>query len=413
MCTLNAKLSAFKSVLRTGARLLIPVAALLASELALAATAKLDVKIAYISRDEQPFVPLSLLDMPIKDNGLLGARLGLNDNQTTGTFIGHTYDLKAVVAGQDASISDSMRPEYEAGVRFFIADLEANDLVELADAYPDALLVNVRAEDNRLRMEDCRANVFHIAPSRAMLADGLMQYFGWKRWDELVLVTGRHDEDALFAASMTRAAKRFGLKIVDSKQWTSIPGARRADSGHHGPQQEIPVFSRFKEHDVVLVADEFDEFGEYFSYRTSEPRPVAGTQGLIPSAWHRTQEQWGATQIQRRFIKLADRIMSARDYGAWAGMRSLGEAITQMSSMEVEVVRAFLLSDRFKLAAFKGVPLTFRPWNGQLRQPVLVVGARMLVSVSPQKGFLHQVTELDTLGFDQPESTCQAFTKNN
>jgi hypothetical protein len=30
-----------------------------------------------------------------------------------------------------------------------------------------------------------------------------------------------------------------------------------------------------------------------------------------------------------------------------------------------------------------------------------------VVSVSPQEGFLHQFSELDTLGYDQPESGCK------
>jgi hypothetical protein len=42
-----------------------------------------------------------------------------------------------------------------------------------------------------------------------------------------------------------------------------------------------------------------------------------------------------------------------------------------------------------------------------MRQPVLLAGPRSLVSVSPQEGFLHQRTPLDTLGFDEPDSQCK------
>lgn len=373
--------------------------------------ADLKVGIVYASREESPPIPLSLLDLPVKDEGLIGAQLGLNDNQTTGDFLGHKYTLHHAIAGAEGSIVDTLAPVVSAGTELIIADLNAPDLLLVADAYPNALLLNVRARDDDLRNNECRANVFHVAPSRAMLADGLIQYLAWKRWDKLVLVTGRHEADAQFASALTRSVDRFGLKLVDKKDWTSIPGARRTDSGHHSLQQEVPVFSRFADHDVVLVSDEADEFGEYFSYRTSEPRPVAGTQGLLASSWHRTQEQWGATQIQRRFIKLADRYMTPRDYGSWAAMRSIGEAVTQTASGSSQVVRDYLLSDRFNLAGFKGVPLTYRQWNGQLRQPVLIVGPRMLVSVSPQEGFLHQISVLDTLGYDAPDSTCQRFSK--
>jgi len=53
--------------------------------------------------------------------------------------------------------------------------------------------------------------------------------------------------------------------------------------------------------------------------------------------------------------------------------------------------------------------VTFRQWNGQMRQPILLYDGRITVSVSPQEGFLHQRSPLDTMGLDQPESQCTAF----
>jgi ABC transporter substrate binding protein (PQQ-dependent alcohol dehydrogenase system) len=67
----------------------------------------------------------------------------------------------------------------------------------------------------------------------------------------------------------------------------------------------------------------------------------------------------------------------------------------------------FLRSPAFALAAFKGQKLTLRDWNQQLRQPILLADGRTVASVSPQEAFLHQVSELDTLGFDRPESKCR------
>ena len=60
-----------------------------------------------------------------------------------------------------------------------------------------------------------------------------------------------------------------------------------------------------------------------------------------------------------------------------------------------------MLGGEFALAGFKGVPLSFRLWDGQLRQPVLLATERSLVAVAPIDGFLHQKNALDTLGFDQ------------
>lgn len=371
----------------------------------------LSLNIGYITRDEEPFVPLSLLDVPIEDEGILGAKLGLQDNQTTGEFLGHEYILHELYLGGDAAIADEAAQWSKDNLGVFIADLRAADLLALADAMPDALIFNVRAPDDELRNDDCRSNVLHVLPSRAMLTDALAQYLAWKRWTKLVVATGRHPEDSAYATSMKRAAKRFGLKIVEEKNWTSEPGARRTDSGHHSLQSEVPAFTQFKDHDVLVVADEGDEFGEYMMFHTTRARPVVGTQGLLATSWHRSQEQWGATQIQRRFEKLSGRWMTVRDYSAWAAMRTLGETVTNLSSDSPDALREFILSDKLKLAAFKGVALNFRNWNGQLRQPILLAGPRMLVSISPQDGFLHEFTELDTMGFDEPESSCSSFAQ--
>jgi ABC transporter substrate binding protein (PQQ-dependent alcohol dehydrogenase system) len=383
-------------------------AAILVCGLSFAQT-RLEVDIIYLARQEQPLRPLSLLDMRIEDNGLPGGVLGLNDTQTTGSFLNQFYNLEPVIIDETADLIATYRDLVAKGSKLFIADLNAQDIQAIAGIEKDVLIFSIRAKDDILRNEACRSNVLHIPPSRAMLADALAQYLVWKRWTRLVLVTGRHAADKAYAAALRRAANRFGLKIIEEKNWTSVPGARRTDSGHHSLQQEVPVFTQFKDHDVLLVADEQDEFGEYLPYRTTRARPVAGTQGLKPTSWHRTQEQWGATQIQRRFSRLADRSMTELDYAAWVAVRSFGEAVTNTGSNEPGILREYLLSKKFKLAGFKGVPLTFRDWNGQLRQPILVVAPRMLVTVSPQKGFLHERSELDTLGYDKPESGCHSF----
>jgi ABC transporter substrate binding protein (PQQ-dependent alcohol dehydrogenase system) len=72
----------------------------------------------------------------------------------------------------------------------------------------------------------------------------------------------------------------------------------------------------------------------------------------------------------------------------------------------VEKLKSFILSEKFNLAAFKGRPVTYRNWNGQLRQPLLITSPRLMISVSPQKGFLHQFSTLDTLGYDRSETKC-------
>jgi ABC transporter substrate binding protein (PQQ-dependent alcohol dehydrogenase system) len=375
-----------------------------------AAADQLEVRITYLTQDEDRVAPLSLLDTLLPDEGLMGAREAIAENQTTGSFLGHAYELNEVLVPKDGDLVGAFEEALAAGERLFVLDLHAAQLLALADLpeAADAVLFNSRAADDRLRLEDCRANLFHVMPSRAMKADALAQYLVWKRWRNWFLVHGTLEPDLAFAAAIQRAATKFGAKIVETRAYEYVATARRTDSGHIQIQSQIPVFTQdAPEHDVVMVADESDIFGEYLPYRTWEPRPVVGTQGLIASAWHRSQEQWGATQMQRRFEKFAGRWMFERDYTAWLTVRIIGEAVTRTGKTDPQTLRDYLRSDQFEIAAFKGEPLTFRKWNQQLRQPILIVGPRMLVSVSPQAGFLHQRTPLDTLGYDEPESPCR------
>ncbi len=194
---------------------------------------------------------------------------------------------------------------------------------------------------------------------------------------------------------------RPGGKVVEERTWTQTHDARRT------AQSEVPVFTQGVKYDILVAADEEGQFGEYLVYRTWDPRLVAGTQGLVATAWHRTHERWGATQMQNRFRRSANRWMTSKDYGAWIAIRSLGEAATRTRSVEFEKLAHYMLSSEFSLAAFKGIKVTYRPWNHQLRMRILVAAPRSIVSVSPQQGFLHHVSEMDTLGYDEPESGCK------
>jgi ABC transporter substrate binding protein (PQQ-dependent alcohol dehydrogenase system) len=367
------------------------------------------VQIGWLSQAIRRTLPLSYLDQPPHDEGIQGARLGIADDDTTGRFTGQSFALVEAIIPEDGDVATGFRELAAKGVRLVVTDLPARELLPVA-GMPEAAsvtLFNTAAADDRLRGEDCRSNILHLMPSRAMLADALVQFLVVKRWRDLLLVVGRGDGDREFASDIRHAAQKFQAHIIEEKPWTFVPGARRTDTGHFAIQAEVARFTQGMSYDVLVVADEEDEFGDELSYRTFDPRPVAGTQGLVPSAWARPHEQWGATQLQNRFMHQAKRWMTDRDYVAWMAVRAIGEAAARANTTAPATIVAFLRSDRFELAAFKGARLSFRSWDGQLRQPVLLTDARTLVSVSPQPGFLHQFSELDTLGIDKPETKCR------
>ena len=310
--------------------------------------------------------------------------------------------------GEDASKAAAALAD--RNIAFIIADLPGDELLKAADAIRDrgAVVFNAGASDDRLREEDCRSNVIYVAPTRSMLADALAQYLVWKQWKRWLIVVGSHPEDRLYAEALRRAAARFGAKVVEERVFEDTGGSRRTDSGVSLIQRQMPVFTQqAPAYDILVAADENEVFAPYLPFRTWHPRPIAGSAGLEPKSWDAAHDQWGAVQMQNRFLKLNLRHMTALDMQAWTAARMIGEAAARVNSGDRKAVLAFLTGPDFSIAAFKGQALTLRRWNQQLRQPILLADGRMVVSVSPQEGFLHQVSELDTLGVDQPETKCR------
>jgi ABC transporter substrate binding protein (PQQ-dependent alcohol dehydrogenase system) len=369
----------------------------------------MEVKIGYL-RSAEPKTAISLLQVPPDNDGLSGALLAIGDNNTTGKFLNQRFSLEERKLKENEDPAAAALEMANRGIALLITDLPADSLVKAADAGRARGLVffNVGAADDRLREEDCRANVIHTAPTRSMLADGLAQYLVWKQWRRWLLVVGSHDADKLYADALRRAARRFGAKIVQERIFEDTGGGRRSDSGVVQVQRQMPVFTQeAPAYDVLVAADESEVFAAYLPYRTWDPRPVAGSAGLIPTSWDAAHGHWGAYQMQNRFTRQFSRRMTALDMQAWSGVRMIGEAATRTKAADTKALIDFIKGPDFALAAFKGQKLTLRAWNLQLRQPILLSDGRTIVSVSPQEGFLHQVSELDTLGIDRPESKCK------
>ncbi|MFI3186621.1 MAG: ABC transporter substrate-binding protein [Methylococcaceae bacterium] len=367
------------------------------------AEAKQTINIAYLAQEQKIPPVLSNLDAFIKDQGVPGAELAIIDNNTTGQFTKQQFVLKKFIVPLDGNVIDTFNKAIAGQYAFVLVNLPAELINKIADlpAAKQLLIFDVATVDDALRNQQCRGNVLHLLPDRAMRADALAQYMMKKRWNKWFLVIGATEEDRLFAEAIRRAAKRFGMKIVQEKPWEHTFDARRTE------QSDVSVFTQVDDYDVLVVADEQGQFGEYLEYRTWNARPVIGTQGLIATAWHPTHQQWGAEQIQNRFKEQAGRWMEEQDYAAYLAVRAIGEAATRTLSSDLKRLKDYMFSAAFALQGYKGNPLSFRSWNGQLRQPVLLSAPRSSVAVAPIDGFLHPHTELDTLGYDQPESSCK------
>ncbi len=365
------------------------------------------VRAAVLRVDVPALPPISRLDAPPADLGFAGARLAIEDNDTTGRFMGQDFEAVEITATPETAAAE-LDKLLADGVPFIVTLADGAQTLALADRAGDrALIFNARARGDNLRGADCRVNTIHTAPSHAMLADALAQFLMWKKWPQWFLISGSHPQDIALADAYRRAATKFGAKITEERIYEDTGGGRRTDSGHVQVQQQMPVFTqRAADHDVVIAADETGVFAQWLPYQTWDARPVAGSAGLVPRSWHPALEAWGATQFQNRFEKLANRHIWEEDYQTWMALRMIGEAATRTQSTEAAALKEFMLSDRFEVAGFKGQKMTMRDWDHQLRQPILLTTGDLTTSVSPQDQYLHQSSALDTLGIDRPETTC-------
>ncbi len=366
----------------------------------------LEIDIGYLAYQPAPRPLLSNVIPEPTDAGLRGAELALIDNNSTGRFLKQNYSLSSHVSDSAEQLLAAALKQHTAGTRLFVVNAPQSILQQLATQLPDSLLFNAGSADDELRQSACLSNVLHTLPSHAMLTDALAQFMALRQWQKWLLIVGQTPEDLAYAAALRRSAKRFGLNIVAEKTWDFSSDQRRSASA------EMPLFTQSKAYDVVAVADKAGDFGEYLPYNTWLPRPVIGTQGLTPVGWHKTIETYGAAQLQKRFEKHAERWMNSIDFAAWIAVRSIASAVTKLKHADPTAIRELALSDQLPIDGFKGRKLSFRPWSGQLRQPIALVHPRALVSTSPQEGYLHPHNEMDSLGFDQAETTCHLNEKN-
>jgi len=365
----------------------------------------LSIDITYLKLQKQHAPALSNVIKMAPDSGYQGIRLAIEDSNTTGKFLQQHFSLTSFEFTKQQNLLKRLKEEFRLGKAIFILDapLAVLNEINVWAQNKKILLFNISEFSNTLRNGQCLTTILHTAPSNAMKSDALAQWLLYRRLTKVLLIRGEKTADIALANSFKRSAKRYGLKIISEKTWSFNTDLRRS------AQQEIPLFTQIsKEYDVVYVADQTKDFAEYIPFNTYLPRPVVGSAGLEALSWHKVIEQWGAAQLQTRFKKLTSRHMNEIDFTGYLAVRSVAQAVHKINSASVTELAAYIKSADFKLAAYKGRKLSFRTWNGQLRMPMALIQPNALVSQSPQAGILHPITELDTLGFDQQESHCNA-----
>lgn len=363
----------------------------------------LNVNILYLEQKiQKPPVLSNIIEDP-DDLGLKGAELAIIDSNKSAKFLNQNFNLITKISEDENELIQAFEEFVKNKNSYVVLNVE-DDLLKKFLAHnssKDILLINASSQSSNLRSEICSKNLLHTIASNAMLYDGLMQFLIKRDFKDIFLITGTNPKDILISEDIKRAAKKFGANIVKEKIWENNTDIRRKAG------EEFPVFTQAKDYDVILVADYFGDFGESIYFNTWLPRPIAGTQGLTPVTWDKVIESNGAAQMQSRFEKFTSRWMKSQDYSNWVAIRTIITAITNTKTADLKTNLDYIYSDKFDVAAYMGRKLSFRDYNGQLRMPIALIQPRALISTSPQDGFLHPITDLDTLGIAPFEMKCK------
>lgn len=373
------------------------------------------VTVAYLGLEEDPrwqrWETYANLELREAMDPADGARVAMRDARIVGRVLKVDFALEVRRAKDLEALRGAFEELAASGVRYFLVDLDGPDLAAFVGPYRDreVLFFNVSAHDDDLRGEKCQANLLHAIPSLRMLADGLSQYLAHKGWHRILVLQGPDPADAEIAQVFGVSARRFGNRVVEVRQFlpTHDPRARE--------QNNVRLLTTGVDYDVVFVADHRGEFGRRVPYATVLARPVVSmtehgpTIGLQPSAWHWASERFGSPQLNQRFERQVDhrRRMRDADFAAWAAVRQLLEAMMKAKSADFAAVRDALLAEDARLDVYKGMPASFRPWDRQMRQPIVLHTHNAVIDYAPLPQFLHQFNVLDTLGVDRPDTACR------
>jgi ABC transporter substrate binding protein (PQQ-dependent alcohol dehydrogenase system) len=233
-----------------------------------------------------------------------------------------------------------------------------------------------------------------------MRADTLAQALVSRKWSNVLMLYGPSSEDTVRSAVAQSAMKRYGLKAVAVKAFKLSTDPRERALAN------LTLLTSNLSYDVVWVVDSDGEFARSLPYNTALPRPMVGDGGLVALAWQAQFERFGAPQVSRRFVKAAKRPMTAHDWAAWMAGKAVAAVAGASQKLDAASVHKALLAAN--LDGSKGVALQFRPWDRQLRQPMLLTDGQGVQGTMPLEGVMHPRNVLDTLGADEPEKLCKA-----
>ena len=369
------------------------------------------VNIAYIEieNDSRYDADIAYTRIQLKPTGrpFAGALVAYGESEKLFDILGKEIELSRFVVKDNEEMLNKIKELVSQNTHFFIIDADSSFFKKIPEFdLKNIAIFNITEPDDSLRQENCDSRVFHTIPSYSMLSDALAQYLVFKNWKKILLLKGPYEEDTIIADSFINSSNKYGLDIIETKDFILTNDPRKRE------ENNLALLTIGKKYDVIYLADSDGEFGRYLPYSTKNPNLVIGSTGLTAETWHWSFERHGAPQLNSRFADIDDsRRMSNFDWAAWAAVNTIFKSSMKSKSVDSKKIIDFFKSDKFGLDGFKGPRLSFRMWDNQMRQPILLSTHNALIYKTPIEGFLHEKNDLDTLGSDELETRCSFTNK--
>jgi ABC-type branched-subunit amino acid transport system substrate-binding protein len=299
----------------------------------------------------------------------------------------------------------------------------------------NVLFFNTGSPADALRGEACNRTMFHVEASATMYLEALASYFaslGKQKW--FIVYADSDEGKALYQ----RAKTVMGNKGEDV-------GNAEIATGPHAYNDVFAQIRKVKPDAVLLLLDPADQdffLGQYQSFKLAFPitgfpfqvaqardfygrflqsAPKAGA-GYRAALWDATLMDNGAAPLNLRYLGQTGKPMAPSGWAAYAGVKILYEAAAKAGT-ESGALISYLESSQASFDVLKGVDVSFRSYNHQLRQPLYMVKlnpkAKLdtnpqdrldLASVAaevPKLSGAESATQLDALGISKSDSQCR------
>ncbi len=347
-------------------------------------------------------------------SGLLGARQGAAEMAYTAGLIGARLSLQEATAEtpDDAvRMAERLLSQHALALVGGFDAGTARALSRFAQQQK-VLFFNVGATDDGLRNDNCSRNTFHIEASDAMYIDAMADWFirglaflvdedapqgvqiirraPARAW---VLVTAH---SALWAARGRRL--RFAL---EQRHWGSRIVADVSVEPRQGFDQALRIISTVHPDLVFLLLPAPGQLDFYREYEqahlsgdvTGFPEPATQTRSFFAAllkvapkaapggirfvSYEPTFSAVGGPQLSQRFLRRWNQPMDGPAWTSWLGIKILWETFLHVQSSDVSALTRYLDGTAALFEGYQGIGLTFRPWDGQLRHPLMASRLRI------------------------------------